>query len=102
VTTVDQEYWLAHCEGYRVVCPDGRVGTVLDVATDGSGTQAEQLIIATGLLRRRLVLIDRRDVEAIVPHRLEVCLAGPPFQRTKVRAAAPAARRMGLRLVVHR
>jgi hypothetical protein len=35
-TGLDRDYWLAHCEGYRVNAADGRLGFVEAVRRDGS------------------------------------------------------------------
>lgn len=36
VSTFDRDYWLAHCEGYRVDATEGRIGFVESVHTGGA------------------------------------------------------------------
>lgn len=65
---VDPEYWLAHCEGYRVESPGGRVGIVEDVRHAEGAERAESLAVLAGMFGRRRLIIDVRDVSAIVPY----------------------------------
>lgn len=42
---IDREYRLAHCEGYRVESPGGRVGLVEEVRRIAGGRRAESLAV---------------------------------------------------------
>ena len=59
---VDERYWLAHSDGYRVDGPAGRLGTVLRVI-DGEQT----LVIRTGILSNHTVLARYDQVERVEP-----------------------------------
>jgi hypothetical protein len=65
---VDFEYWLAHCEGYHVDSPGGRVGIVEDVHRAEGVERAESLAVLAGMFGRRRLIIDADQVNTIVPH----------------------------------
>ena len=67
IQPVDTEYWLAHCEGYRVDSPEGRIGLVEEVRRGGS-ERAESLTVLAGMCGWRRLIIPTSEVEAIVPH----------------------------------
>lgn len=73
VRPVDTGYWLAHCEGYRVDSPGGRIGLVEEVHRDES-ERAESLAVLAGMYGRRRLIIHASEVEAIVPHAERVFL----------------------------
>jgi hypothetical protein len=58
---IDRDYWLAHCEGYRVEGAAGRIGFVDEVREGGL------LAVRAGILGRRLLIFDPGDVVEIVP-----------------------------------
>jgi hypothetical protein len=58
------DYWLRHCEGFRVVAPGGRVGFVEVVLHDKDGNPAE-LGVAGGLFGKRIAFIRVADIAAI-------------------------------------
>ena len=60
-------YWLARCEGWRVETPAGRLGTVCRLLYGSRLDMPDALLIRSGVLRRREVLIDTRNVEEIIP-----------------------------------
>lgn len=72
-TVVDERYWLAHSDGFRVDGPAGRLGTVLRVI-DGDQT----LVIRTGMLGNRTLLARYDQVERLEPWREWLSLAEVP------------------------
>jgi hypothetical protein len=69
----DGEYWLRHCEGYRVDAVEGRIGFVDSIeehADDGV-----VLVVRAGLLGQRLVSVRARDVAFVVPRAERIWLA---------------------------
>ena len=64
---LDREYWLAHCEGYRVDSPGGRVGLVEAVRRAEGGEQPQSLAVLAGMYGRRRLIIPMTEVETIVP-----------------------------------
>jgi hypothetical protein len=63
----DRDYWLSHCEGYRVEASDGRLGFVEEIRRPrDSGGQAT-LVVRAGRLGRRLLLVPADEVVFIIP-----------------------------------
>ena len=56
----DRQYWLAHCNGFRVDAAEGRLGFVEDVGEN-------VLVVRAGRLGRRLLLVAPTEVAFIVP-----------------------------------
>lgn len=75
-TNFDRDYWLAHCEGYRVDAEDGRLGFVEAVRADGS-PDGHLLCVRAGRLGLRLLFIPVSQVALIVPRLERICLSGP-------------------------
>src|SRR6476620_294034 len=75
-TNVDRDYWLAHCEGYRVDAEDGRLGFVEAVRDDGS-PGGHLLCVRAGKLGLRLLFIPVSQVALIVPRLERIWLSGP-------------------------
>lgn len=71
--SLDRDYWLAHCEGYRVESPAGRLGLVEEVIPP-SGQRPGLLAVRGGLLGRRLLLVPVSDVAFVVPRALRLFL----------------------------
>jgi hypothetical protein len=61
-----REYWLAHCQGFRLRTGRRRTGVVEAVGYDGSLFQPEVLAVRVGL-RRKVRLIPAEAVEEVVP-----------------------------------
>jgi hypothetical protein len=66
---VDPEYWLRHCEGFRVDGRDGRIGTVVH-----SSHESELLTLRAGLFRSRELKVRFADVEVIQPRERRLVL----------------------------
>ena len=64
---VDQDYWLEHCEGFRVECDGGRLGFVEEVRTPSTPFDGGVLGVRAGMLGRRLLLVPIEEVAFIVP-----------------------------------
>jgi hypothetical protein len=77
-THFDRDYWLAHCEGYRVDATGGRLGFVEAVRADNSG-EGPLLSVRAGKLGRRLLFVPASQVTLIVP-RLERIWLSTPFE----------------------
>jgi hypothetical protein len=71
----DREYWLRHCEGYRVDGVEGRLGFVDSIREEADG--AALLAVRAGRLGRRLLLVRARDVAFIVPRAERIWLSAP-------------------------
>jgi hypothetical protein len=68
IRTADDD-WLGRCEGYRVLSPDGHLGTVFGVRLDPETGALVALRVRTGLLRRHLLIVPIDDVIGIEPRR---------------------------------
>ena len=71
-----RNYWLAHCEGFRVDGNAGRIGIVEEVR-DGGADGEPLLAVRAGLLGRRLLLVPAGAVFEIVPRAMRIWLRGP-------------------------
>jgi hypothetical protein len=72
----DRDYWLSHCEGFRVETSGGPLGFVeeLRAGVDGHG---DMLAVRAGLLGRRVVLVPVTEVDFIVPRAERIWLHSP-------------------------
>jgi len=69
-------YWLEHSEGFQVFGPDGRIGFVALVLSSDEGVGG--LVIRTGLLRTRSVLVPAYEVRSVLPRRQRLELLHTP------------------------
>lgn len=63
----DRDYWLSHCEGFRVDFVDGVHGFVEEVRHALDPDRAPVLAVRVGRLGRRVVLVPVDDVAFVVP-----------------------------------
>jgi hypothetical protein len=77
-TTVraDPEYWLAHCEGFRVEGDARRLGLVEEVCCDRAG-HADLLVLRTGRFGRRRLLVPADEVMSVAPGQERVVVRSP-------------------------
>lgn len=61
------DYWLQHCEGFRVDGSGGRIGVVEEVRADPADPTTVVLAVRAGLLGRRLLLFSAKEVSHLVP-----------------------------------
>jgi len=74
---IDTDYWLAHCDGYRVEVEGGRLGLVEEVRRAPSG-QAATLVVRGGKLGLRRLIVPAEEVALLVPRAERVVLRSPP------------------------
>lgn len=72
----ETDYWLRHCDGFRVDGPDGRIGVVDHVELGFGADVPDVVAVASGLFRIRLTRIPLSDVVEVQPdrRRLVVCI----------------------------
>jgi hypothetical protein len=70
------QYWLEHSDGFQVFGPDGRIGFVALVLSSDEGVAG--LVIRTGLLRTRSVLVPAHEVGSVLPRRQRLELLHTP------------------------
>jgi len=81
------EYWLSHCQGFRVDSPDGRVGFVEDVCYGVDPDRPEALAVRVGILGRKVVLVAVDEVVEIIPRKERIILrAMPPLAQDEAEA----------------
>lgn len=74
----DEEYWLSHCEGFRVRGPNGFSGVVEAVRFEPGSDLPDDLVVCCGRLRLRSLLIPVADVALIVPRQTRLRLRHTP------------------------
>jgi hypothetical protein len=89
-TEIDQDYWVAHCEGFQVHDGRKRIGFVEEIL-DGGWV----LSVRGGILGRRVVEVPAAEVLAVVPRELRIWLrtAPPAFVPQLRNGELPTAKR---------
>jgi hypothetical protein len=72
---LEREYWLGHCDGFRVDGRRGRIGVVEEVRPAKGGDTL--LVIRLGMLGLKSVAISTREVFEIVPRDRRLWLRTP-------------------------
>lgn len=75
-TSFDRDYWLSHCEGFRVDTTGGRLGLVEELRP-GVDREGDVLAVRAGLFGRRIVLVPTTEVDFIVPRAERIWLHSP-------------------------
>lgn len=88
IDMLDREYWLGHCEGFRVRAGRRRVGVVDSVRYGPDPGLPETIHVCAGTVRVREVAVPVADVERLDPRTRTVWLHAPAD------APAPAGHRM--------
>jgi uncharacterized protein CbrC (UPF0167 family) len=86
------EYWLRHCEGFRVFTPDGEVGFVEAVELKPDG-DAAALVVRFGEMFTHDVIVPVDEVEEFDPvaERITIGpLAGSPHEEAARQLRIPA------------
>ncbi len=73
----DTEYWLRHCEGFRVDSGRRRLGVVECVAAEDAMDGAEVVAVRTGGFRSRRVMVALDDVVEVRPSECRLIVLGP-------------------------
>jgi hypothetical protein len=71
-----ENYWLGHCEGYRVDGPEGRVGIVEAVL--GEEEEPRTLAVREGLFALRTLYVPIEDVIEVHPRAERIVLRSSP------------------------
>ena len=61
------EYWLRHCEGFRVDCPDRHVGYVEEVRLSLDDGDPEELVVRVGFEGPGMVVVPVAQVALVSP-----------------------------------
>jgi hypothetical protein len=73
---VDEAYWLAHCEGFQVDGPDGRIGVVEHVVYESRLEVPDVVSVASGRWRLRSTDVPIADVLEVRPEQERLVVAG--------------------------
>jgi hypothetical protein len=73
-----RDYWLHRCEGFRFVStrPGGRLGIVEELRFRSNAERPDSLVIRTGWLRRRLIVVPIEQADEILPRQNRIILRG--------------------------
>jgi hypothetical protein len=71
-------YWLCRSEGFRVDSPEGRFGLVEAVMFRVRPDEPDALIVRSGVLGRRLVLVPIEQVDDVIPRKQRILLRREP------------------------
>jgi hypothetical protein len=74
----DSDHWLRRCEGFRVDCPAGRVGIVVEVRFGSSIDRPDALVVRRRALTRRVRIVSVSEVAAVVPSQERLVLRATP------------------------
>jgi hypothetical protein len=74
---LDHDYWIGHCEGYRVETHEGRLGFVDEVRENPADPDTPLLAIRAGMLGRRIVVVAADEVHMIAPRTQQIWLRAP-------------------------
>ena len=75
-TIPDDEYWLAHCEGYCVDSGHGQIGLVDEVCSHPPG-HPDLLVLRAGRFGRRRLLVPAEEVISVVPRDERIVVRSP-------------------------
>lgn len=86
-SSFDGDYWLGHCEGFRVECQDKLVGFVKNVRFESRIDRPDELIVRCGGLFGRELVVEVDEVAVIAPSemRLRIRHRPQPEARAKPR-----------------
>lgn len=73
------DYWLSRCVGFRIDWPDGH-GTVEEVRFGSRHDRPDVLVVRTGRVRRRRLLVATDDVASLLPRERSVRLSTDPVR----------------------
>lgn len=84
----DDDYWLAHCEGFEVECPRGAVGVVESVRFVSRLDRPDQLEVGIGRFRSRALMVPVEGVEEVDPEQRRIRLTFDPCPIRRERSSA--------------
>jgi PRC-barrel domain len=71
------DYWLEHCEGFRVEASGRRIGLVEDVLLNAEDNRPAAIMVAAGLRGVRTVVVPVEQIEAVQPRDERIRVSGP-------------------------
>jgi len=74
----DGDNWLRRCEGFRVDCPAGRVGIVVEIRFGSSIDRPDALVVRGRVLGKRVRIVSVSEVAEVVPGQERLVLRASP------------------------
>jgi len=90
---VDEDYWLGHCEGFRVDGPSGRLGVVDHVVYRSRLDRPDALAVCSGTWKLHTDQVRVDDVVEVSPGEQRLVLRTAPAERLSVWSRAQRAYR---------
>jgi hypothetical protein len=78
--SLERDYWLCRCDGFRIDSPAGSVGIVEGLRFGSRVDRPDLLAVRAGLFGRRLLLIRVEEVDRIVSDEQRIVLRDAPRQ----------------------
>jgi hypothetical protein len=91
------EYWLGHCEGFKVQSPQGEVGIVESVVYATDAAQPAYLTVTGGRLVPHTALVPCAEVVSIDARQARLDVQARPARQSVRTAVADGARRVSHR-----
>jgi hypothetical protein len=73
---LDQDYWLGHCEGFRVDGPEGCMGVVEHVVYRSRADRPDVVAVTSGVWRARTAEVLIADVTEVWPAQERLVVGG--------------------------
>jgi hypothetical protein len=94
---MDREYWLGHCEGFKVRSPEGEVGVVESVVYAAHAARPAYLAVTSGRLLLHTALVPCGEVVSIDARQTRLDVQARPARQSLRTTIANGARRMSHR-----
>jgi len=91
------DYWLGHCEGFKVQSPEGEVGVVESVVFAAGAARPAYLAVTGGRVLLRTALVPCAEVVSIDARRTRLDVQARPARRSLRTTLADGARQMSHR-----
>jgi hypothetical protein len=85
----DRNYRLAHCAGFAVFDPGGRIGIVAKLEFESRSDRPDFLVVRRGRIRRRAIRVPVEQVVEVDLQRRSVLVHGAPVGRIRWRQPVP-------------
>jgi len=92
-----EDYWLGHCEGFKVQSPEGEVGVVESVVYAADAARPAYLAVTGGRLLLRTALVPCGEVVSVDARRTRLDVQARRARRSLRTTLADGARRMSHR-----
>jgi hypothetical protein len=74
----DEDYWLAHCQGFQARTPERDLGVIREVRFLSRLDRPDQLVVCSGLFGHREEIVPVDEITEIVPFEERIYLRSVP------------------------